>query len=116
MVVGGKGSIVPRFASTSNAAGSRGGVRNSKEVVERIDFALLERLVGGVGRCLWWRSGNFDGHTSARDDGGRSCLRSSSGGDEIPRTSDSASGAGGGFSGGGGGDESDGRHFVDLKR
>jgi hypothetical protein len=111
-MIGGKGGIVPRFAGACNAAGLRGGVRHSEEVIEWIDFAL-ERLVRGVGGSLWWRSGKLDGHTSAGDGGGRSCLRSSSGGDKIPGAGNSA---GGGLSGDGGGDESDGRHFVDLKR
>ena len=72
--------------------------------------------MGGVGRSVRWGSGKLDGHTSARDGGGRSCLRSSSGRDKIPRTGDSAGGGGGSLGRDGGGDESDGRHFVDLKR
>ena len=116
VVVGRRGGIMPRSASASNAAGSRGGVRNSKEVAERIDFTLLEGLMRDVGGNLWWRSGKLDGHTGAGDDGGRSCLGSSSGRDKIPRTGDSAGGAGGSLSRDGGGDDSDGRHFPDLKR
>lgn len=115
VVVGGRDDIVPRFAGTSNTAGSRGGVRNSKEVIEWIDLTLFEGLVRGVGGSLWWRNGKLDGHTSAGDDGGRSCLRSSSGRDKIPRAGDGAGAAREGLSGDGGGD-SDGRHFVDLKR
>ena len=115
MMVWGRDDVVPRFAGTCDTAGPRGRVRNSEEVVEWIDLAL-ERLVRGVGRSLWWRRGKLDGHMSAGDDGGRSCLRSSSGGDEIPGTGDGAGSIGGGLSGDGGGDDSDsGRHFVDLK-
>jgi len=115
-VVGGQGSIVPRFTGASNAAGSRGGVRNSEEVIKRIDFTQLERLARDVSRSLRWRSGKLDGHSSAGDDGVRSCLRSGSGRDKIPRAGDGAGGAGGGLSGDSGGDELDGRHFVDLER
>ena len=115
MVVGGRNNVVPRFTGARDAAGPRGRVRNSEEVVEWIDFTL-ERLVGGVGRNMWWRSGKLDGHTSAGDNGGRSCLRSGGGGDEIPGTGDGAGGVGGDLSRDGGGDDSDsGRHFVDLK-
>ena len=112
VVVGGRGSIVPRFASASNTAGSSGG--NSEEVIKRIDFILLEGLVRGMGGSLWRWSGKLDGHTSAGDDGGRSCLGSSGGRDKIPGTGDSAGGTGGGLSEDGGGDESDGRHFVEF--
>lgn len=108
---------MPRFSGASNAAGSRGGVRNSEEVIKRIDLTLLERLVGSVGGCLWQWIGKLDGHTSARDDGGRPCLRTSGGSrDEIPGTGDGAGGAGGGLSGDNGGDESNSRHFVDLEK
>jgi hypothetical protein len=107
---------VPRFVGASDAAGSRGRVRNSEEVIKRIDFTLLEGLVRGMGGSLWRWGGKFDGHTSTGDDGGRSCLRSSGGWNEIPRAGDGAGGRGGGLSRDGGGDESDSRHFVDLKR
>ena len=69
-----------------------------------------------VGGKLWRWGGKVSGHTSAGDGGGRSCLRSSSGRDKIPRTGNSAGGGGGSLGRDGGGDESDGRHFVDLKR
>ena len=115
VMVGGRNNVVPRFAGACDAAGPRGGVRNPKEVVKWIDFTL-ERLVGGVGRSVRWGSGKLEGHTSARDGGGRSCLRSSGGRDEIPGTGDGAGGGRGGLSRDGGGDDSDsGRHFVDLK-
>ena len=116
VVVGRKGSIVPRFMSAANAAGSRGGVRNSEEVIERIGFALLEGLVRRVGRSLWWRGGKLDRYTRAGDDGGRSCLRNGGGGDKIPRTGDGSGVAGRGLSRDGGGDNSDGRHCVELER
>jgi hypothetical protein len=90
-------------------------VRNSEEVIKRIDFDLLKGLVGGVGRSLRWLGRKFDGHTSAGDDGRRSCLRNSSGRDEIPGAGDSV-GAGGGLGGDGGGDDLNGRHFAGLKR
>lgn len=69
-----------------------------------------------MGGSLWRRGGKLNGHTSAGDDGGRYCLRSSSGRDKIPRTGDSAGGARGSLSRDGGGNKSGGRHFVDLKR
>jgi len=116
IMVGGQGSIVPRFAGASDAAGPRGGVRNCEEVIKRIDFTLLERLVRGVGGSLRWRSGKLDRHASARDDGGRSCLRSGGGRDKIPRAGDGTGGAGGGLSGDSGGDDSDVRHPVNWKR
>ena len=116
MMGGGRNDIVPRFAGACDAAGPRGGVRNSEEVVEWIDFTLLEGLVRGVGGKLRWRNGKLDGHASAGDDGRRSCLRSRGGGDEIPGTGNGASGVLGSLSRDGGGDDSDGsRHFVDLK-
>ena len=111
-----RGSIVPRFAGATNVAGSRGGVRNSKEVIERINFTLLEGLMRDVGGGLWRWSGKVDRHTSAGDNGGRSCLTSSSGRDKIPRAGDSAGGGGRSLSRDGGGNESDGRHFADLER
>lgn len=115
MLVGGRNNIVPRFAGACDATGPRGGVQNSEEVIERIDFTLLERLMGGVGGNLWWRSGELDGHTSPGDDSGRSRLGSGSGRDEIPGAGNGAGGLGG-LRGDGGGDELDGgRHFVDLK-
>jgi len=115
MVVGGRNNVVPRLAGACDAAGPRGRVRNPEKVVEWIDFTL-ERLVGGVGRSMWWRSGKLDGHTSAGDGGGRSCLRSGGGRGEIPGTGNSAGGVGGGLGRDGGGDDLDsGGHFVDLK-
>ena len=116
MMVGWRNNVVPRFTGAWEAAGARGGVRDSKEVVEWIDFTLVEGLVRGVGGKLWWRSGKLDGYTSAGDNGGRSCLRSGCGGNKIPGTGDDAGVVAGGLSGDGGGDELDGgRHFVDSK-
>ena len=102
-----------RFVGASNAGGW-GGVRNSEEVIKRIDFALLKRLVRSVCGSLWWRGGKVDGHKSARDYGRRSCLRDSSGRDKIPGAGNSA-GVGGGLRGDGGGDDLSGRHFADLR-
>ena len=116
VMVGGKSSIVPRFMGASNAAGSRGRVQNSEEVIKRIDFTLLEGLVRGMGGSLRWWGGKLDGHTSAGDDSRRSCLRSSGGRDKIPRTGDSAGGVRRGLGRDGGGGESDGRHFEDSER
>lgn len=90
-------------------------MRNSEEVIKRIDFTLLEGLVRCMGRSLWRWDGKLDGHTSAGDDGRRSCLRSRVGRDEIPGTGDNA-GGGGGLRRDGGGDVLDGRHIVDSKR
>jgi hypothetical protein len=111
LVVRRRGDIVPRLTGATKTAGSRGGVRNSEEIVKWVDWAL-EGLVRGVGGSLWWRSGNLNGHASTGDDGGRSCLRSGGGGDKIPRTGNGAGGAGGGLSGDGGGDDLGGGHFV----
>ena len=119
VVVGRRGDIVPRLASTSNTAGLRlrGGVRNSEKVTKRIDLSLLKGLVRSVGGSLGWRGGKLDGHASAGDDGGRrSCLRNGGGRDKIPGACDGAGVAGGSLSGDGGGDDSDGRHFGDVKR
>jgi hypothetical protein len=105
---------VPRFAGASNAAGW-GGVRDSEEVIERVDFDQLERLVRSVGGNLWRGDGELYGHKSAGDYGGRSCLGDSSGRDKIPRAGDSA-GARGSLRRDSGGDDLDGRHFAEWSR
>ena len=112
-VVRRRGDIVPRFVG-STAGGPRGGVRDAKKVIERIDFILVEGLVGSVGGNLWRWDWEVDGDTGAGDNGGRSCLRNTSGWDSVPGA---GNGAGGRrcLGGDGGGDDSDGRHFVDLK-
>lgn len=91
-------------------------MRNSEEVIKRVDLTLFEGLVGGMGGSLWWRDGKLDGHTSAGDGGRRSCLGNGGGRDKIPGTGNGAGGGWGSLSGDGGGDDSDGRHFVGLER
>lgn len=98
---------MPRFVGASNTA----GVRNSEEVIKGVGFAPLNGLVRSVGGSLWRRGGKLNGHTSARDDVGRPCVRNGSGRVDIPGASDSAS-VRGGLRGDSGGEDSDGSHFV----